>query len=189
MTSQPIPLPHKALCLAALLLPMATHAQSLKPGLWEQRMTMKSSSGQMEQHMAQAQAELAKLPPEQRKMAEQMMAQQGVQLGSMVGGGAPMVVKICLSPQQASQLDLPAGDGACTQKISQRSANGFKASFSCAGPPPSSGESDITLQGNNGYSGRSVITTQNNGKPEKLTMDISGRWLSADCGTLKPVQR
>jgi hypothetical protein len=138
--------------------------------------------------MAAFQAEIAKMPPEQRKMAEQMMAQQGVQM-SMGGGGSPTTVKICLSPQQAAQLDIGSVEPGCTHKVTQRSASSFKASFSCSGPPPSSGDSEVTLQGDTGYTGRSVVTIQDKAKPERLTMDMTGRWLSADCGALKPIKR
>jgi hypothetical protein len=192
MPQKLIPALPKALCAAAILAtlwPAVAQSQSLKPGLWEQKLTMKSTSGDMEKQMAAFQAEMAKLPPEQRKMAEQMMAQQGMQMGSMGGGGVPTVVKICLSPQQAAQLDIGTAEKGCTQKVTQRGTSNFKASFSCSGPPPSSGESEITLQGNSGYTGRSVVTIQEKGKPERVTMDLSGRWLSADCGTLKPIQR
>ena len=39
------------------------------------------------------------------------------------------------------------------------------------------------------YSSKSVMNTTVEGKPERMTMDQTGKWLSADCGALKPVKR
>jgi hypothetical protein len=160
------------------------NAQNLKPGLWEHGFTMKSASGEIEKGMAQAQAELARLPPDQRKMMEQMMAQQGV---GMTGKASS--VRLCITPEQASRTELPAGDGKCEQKSLQRSGSTIRTSFVCAGPPPTSGQSEITLKGDTAYSGRSVVDTTVKGKPERMTMDVTGKWLSADCGNVKPLKR
>ena len=79
--------PMKSHYLAAALLACscAAGAQNLKPGLWEVTHKMQSSSGQMEQGMSQMEQQLAGMPPEQRKMVEEMMAKQGVKPGA--GGG------------------------------------------------------------------------------------------------------
>jgi hypothetical protein len=37
------------------------------------------------------------------------------------------------------------------------------------------------------YSSKMVITTAVQGKPEKITAEGSGKWLGADCGTIKPM--
>ena len=54
------------------------HAQTqkLRPGLWENSVTMKSQSGQLEAAMAQMQKSMASLTPAQRKQMEQAMAQR-----------------------------------------------------------------------------------------------------------------
>jgi hypothetical protein len=57
-------------------------AQSLKPGLWEVSHKMLTGSGKTEQGMAKVNPQLANVPPAQRKMVEEMMAKQGVQMGS-----------------------------------------------------------------------------------------------------------
>ncbi len=172
-----------ALAMAGIL-PLA-HAQSIKPGLWEQSVVMKSSSGELEKGMARMQAEMAKMSPEQRKQMEQMMGQRGI--GMSPGGGQQ--IKLCITPEMASRLELPASDGKCTQTVTQRSGNSFKATFECAGPPTTRGQSDMTLKSDTAYSGRSVVETTVKGKPERMDMDISARWLSASCGEIKPIKR
>ena len=74
----------KSRYLAAALLACAcaAGAQNLKPGLWEITNKMQSSGGG---DGPQMQKQLAAMPPEQRKMVEEMMAKQGVKPGA---GGA-----------------------------------------------------------------------------------------------------
>jgi hypothetical protein len=66
-----------ALALAGAL-PLAHAQQKLAPGLWETKMTVGDKD--MQAAMAQARAQMANMPPEQRKMMEGMMAKQGVGL-------------------------------------------------------------------------------------------------------------
>ncbi|MBQ0945367.1 DUF3617 domain-containing protein [Ideonella sp. 4Y16] len=171
-------------CWALLGLSAAAAAQTrLQPGLWEQTQQMKSGSGQMEAQMAQAQARLAALPPEQRKMVEQMMAQQGVGMGS-----APASVRLCLSKEQTEGGDVPRADGRCTHQVSQRSGNTLHYSFQCNGNPPSSGEGDYTVNSPTSYSTQMTMKTVVKGQPETIQMTQQGRFVSSDCGALKPIQ-
>lgn len=168
----------------AVLAAAATHAQSIKPGLWEHAFTIKSASGQMEGAMAEMQKQMAALPPDQRKMMEQMMAQQGVGMGPK-----GQSVKICITPEEAARQEVPAAEGNCTQKVTQRSGSTIKVSFSCGAPHPSSGEGEISFQSPTAYTGKTTVTTTVQGKPERMDMTTSGKWLSADCGAVKPVKR
>jgi hypothetical protein len=179
----------RLLFLAAIALPLnlllvaAAHAQlqtQMQPGLWETTMQMKSQSGEMEKAMAQAQAAMAKMTPEQRKQMEAMMGKNG-----MAMGGTPNTVRICISPEQAAMRQIPARDG-CTHTM-QHSGNTTRMQFSCAGNPPSTGEGQFTLQSPKAYDGEFTFTTQRNGKPEVMQMKQAGKWLSADCGAIKTI--
>jgi Protein of unknown function (DUF3617) len=174
-------------CSAALALSFVTApalAQSLKPGLWENTFTLKSSSGTLEKGMAEMQAQMAKLPPEQRKMMEQMLAQQGVGMGPKGNS-----IKFCMTPEEAAKMEVPAAEGDCKQTVTKRSASVMAVSFSCTGNPPSSGQGEFTFQSSTAYSGKSVVNTVVDGKPERMDMDTKGKWLSSDCGAIKPVKR
>ena len=61
---------------------------------------MKTQGGQMENAMAQMQQQLANMPPEQRKMVEQMMAKQGLGMGNKANS-----VKVCISKEQAERAE------------------------------------------------------------------------------------
>ena len=166
----------------AALIPLGAAAQArLQPGLWEHTMQMKSGSGQMEGAIAQMQARLAAMPPDKRKQIEAMMAQQGAALG-----GTPGTVRVCLSKEAAERGESPQSDGRCKQEALQRNGNTVRFRFTCAGDPPSSGEGEYTLAGPTAYNGRMVVNTTRRGQPERMEMTQSGKWLSADCGGLKP---
>ena len=171
---------------AALLTSQAfAQAQKMRPGLWDHGFTMKSQSGQMEGAMAQMQQSMASLPPEQRKMMEQMLAQQGLGIGPKGNS-----VKVCITKEQAELDSIPKQEG-CTQNVQRVSANTVKVSFSCKGgqgEPPSSGEGTMTFSSPTAYSGNFKVKTVVDGKPEQIDMAQNGKWLAADCGNIKPVR-
>jgi hypothetical protein len=168
-------------CFGGLAL---AQAQKMRPGLWEHSFTMKSQSGQMEKAMSEMQQQLASMPPDQRKMMEQMMAQQGRGMGAKGSS-----IQMCITKEQAERDEVPQQEGGCSQQVMQRTANTIKVKFSCTGNPPTSGESEVTFASPTAYTGKSVVNTTVEGKPERMTMDQSGKWLSADCGSIKPMRR
>jgi uncharacterized protein DUF3617 len=173
--------------LAAVLLASfasASGAQSMKPGLWEVTHKMQSSSGQMEQGMAQMQQQMASMPPEQRKMMEEMMAKQGVKVGS--GGPGGMSVKTCMTKEMVEKNELPAQQGDCRTTHQSRSGNTMKFAMACTNPP-STGEGQITFISPEAYSMKMVMNTQAQGRPEKMNMEGGGKWLGSDCGSIKPI--
>ncbi len=178
-------LPPTAVLLLACLSASAW-SQKLAPGLWEQSMTMKSASGQIEQQMSQMQREMAKLPPDQRKMMEQMMGSRGVGMGA--GPGQPTTVRVCVTPEQAARDELPQHDGRCKQTTLERSGNKLRFRFACSGEPPTSGEGEYTFESSKAHSGNVVINTAVQGRPERMEMQTRGRWLAADCGAIKPLK-
>ena len=90
----------RLLTLPALFLAtVAAHALAaditIKPGLWEITSQMQGGSGdKMAASMAKMQKDMEKMTPEQRKMVQDMMAKQGVQMGS--SGASGVTVKICM---------------------------------------------------------------------------------------------
>ncbi len=163
-------------------------AQAIKPGLWEIATQMQGGSGEMASAMAQAQKQMESMPPEQRKMMQDMMAKQGVQMGTSSGGG--MTVKICMTQEMVDRNEVSARQAAnqndCTHTNSPRVGNTMKFSFVCA-KPPSSGEGQVTFTSPEAYSMKMTTTGTVRGKPEKMEMQTTGRWLGADCGTVKPL--
>jgi hypothetical protein len=170
--------------LAAAALATTAHAQKLAPGLWENTSTMKmqAADGRSADAMAGMQQKLASMPPEQRKMVEEMMAKQGVGMGAK-----PNTVRVCISPEQASRSDMPPDDGRCKREALERTGNTMRVRFTCDGPPAATGEGTYTLLSDKSYTSAMKVTTSG-GKHGGGTMEMTGsaRWVSADCGTLKP---
>jgi len=169
-----------ALCAAGSF-SLTAAAQNLKPGLWETTHNMKSSGGEMEK----AQAQMANMPPEQRKMMEKMMAEHGMKMGA--GGPGAMNVKTCMTKEMVERSELPAQHGDCKTTSQQRSGNTIKMAFTCTNPP-SSGEGQYTIVSPEAYTMKMVVKSTAQGKPETMNMDASGKWLAADCGSVKPMR-
>jgi len=172
------------LAAATLALAAAAHAQTTRPGLWEITNKMQSSSGEMEKAMANMEKQMAGMPPEQRKQMQDMMAKQGM---SMAPGAGGMAMKVCITREMAERNELGQQQkGDCKTTQSPRSGNTMKFSYACT-QPPSSGEGVMTFTGDTAYTMKMDTTTTVKGKAEKMSMDASGKWLSADCGSIKPI--
>lgn len=192
MTRYATRLPHAA-TVAAVAFALASTAglsQSgprLKPGLWEHSFEVNDSSGQMASAMKEARAAMANMPPEQRKMMEQMMAQQGVSFDA-----SGQKIRICLTPEDVARDQIPAAQEGCTQNAT-RSGNTWTVTFQCPardGQPASSGRGTVTMASPTAYSGDFTTTTsQPNKKAEQVMMKTQGRWVAADCGAVKPIRR
>jgi len=174
------------LVIACLLgvLAFGAQAQTMKPGLWEMQTRMQSGSGEMEKAMAQMQQQMASMTPEQRKMMQDMMGKQGVGIGA--GGPGGMSVKVCMTKEMVERNEIPAQQGDCKSTSSPRSGNTMKFAFSCT-KPPSSGEGEVTFVSPQAYTSKMTVNTSASGKSEKMTMESQGKWLSAECGAIKPV--
>ncbi len=162
------------------------NAQTMKPGLWEISHKMMGGSGDMGAKMAAAQEQMAKMPPEQRKMMEDMMAKQGVTMGA-AGPGGGMTLKICMTKEMTERNEVPAGQGDCTSTKSPRVGNTMKIAFTCT-KPPSSGEGQITFNGSDAYAMKMTVNTAAKGQPQKMDMESTGKFLGADCGAVKPIE-
>ena len=75
----------------------------------------------------------------------------------------------------------------CTHTNSPRSGNTMQFAFTCT-KPPSSGEGQFTFTSSEAYSMKMTTTSMARGKPEKMDMQTSGRWLGGDCGNVKPIE-
>lgn len=173
-----------ALLTAAALLPSSALAQRLAPGLWELQSTMKSEDSRVQESIARMQKELAAMPPEQRKMMQDMMARQGIGIDPAKGMQA---MRMCFTKEQVERDELPLDQsGNCRFERHQRSGASIRFAFSCSNPK-SSGEGEFTQQGDKAFTSR--MTSQaagKDGKPMRTEMQQQGRWLGADCGGLKP---
>ncbi|MEO4049140.1 DUF3617 domain-containing protein [Pseudomonas sp. CAU 1711] len=160
----------RALVALLFALPLVASAEP-RAGLWEFTSQMESG-GQAMPDMQQMLGQLQNLPPEQRQMMEQMLAQQGVKLG---GAG----VQLCLSEERLRAGDIPMQDAesGCTQEVTERGAELWKFRFKC---PNGEGEGETRFQGDTAFT--TTINGVYDGKPS--SMHSQAKWLGADCGGL-----
>lgn len=177
-------------CIASVVIaltPCAFANDSVKvdmaPGLWDLSFTLASQSGEIERALAEAQKQLAALPPAQRKMVEDMMAAQGVGFTS-----GKQSIKVCMTQEQIDRGVLPQQDKNCKQSVSEISKRKYRVEMSCSGSSAGEGSGVIEFVDTKQFKGNFDMKMDINGKPEAMTMDQTGQWLSTDCGNIKPIQ-
>jgi hypothetical protein len=143
-----------------------------KPGLWE--MTIKSD----------AMKNMPKIPPEQLEM----MKKHGVALPSAGG----ITHKVCMTKEMVERDGLESmadNQSGCQPKNMQRSGGTFSADVVCDGPEmKGSGKVKGIYSGSESYSSTFSFKGTSHGQPVDMTQETSGKWLSADCGAVKPVE-
>jgi hypothetical protein len=170
-------------CALGCALALPAGAQDLKPGLWELNNKVGSADGQMNAAMAEMQKQLAGMPPEQRQAMQQMMERNGMQM--QIGAGGALTTRICMTKEMIQRKEFPVHEGDCKQKVTPLSAKRMKVAFSCTNPP-TSGEGEMTLDSDTSYRAKMHIKGTDGGRQQAVDMDVSGKWLGADCGKLRP---
>jgi hypothetical protein len=159
---------HAYIALFALVGGLAS-AQEMKPGLWETQTRMKG--GQMEQAMAQMQTQMANMPPEQRKMVQEMMAKHGVAMA-----GNTMTAKVCVTQEQINKGQMQVR-GDCTTTRTPGSGSTVKWTMSC---PKMSGSGEMTMKGDSAYHMAMDVTSTEGGQPQHMQMEVDGKRVG-DC--------
>ena len=172
-----------AIALAAAAAAPAFAQQALKPGLWQVETRMPSDP-EFEKSMAEMREQLASMSPEERKQMEAKMGKQGVQLAAGAKGGA--ATRFCMTREQAARQESPGAKGECTVTKVNRSGNTVSSSFTCSNPR-SSGESVVRYASAEAYSSKTTTVTEQGGKKDTTVIESDAKWLSSDCGTVKPL--
>ena len=173
-----------ALLLACACAALPAGAQTMKPGLWSLSNTMTSSDPQVSQAMSAMQQHMANMSPEQRQQMQKMMQQHGVQVD--VGAGGALQTKLCMTREMAERKEFPVQQGDCRQSFTQQSATRGHIAFTCT-KPKVSGEGDVTADSDTSYRARMKIKSEEQGRDQVVDMDVTGKWLSADCGNIRPI--
>ena len=156
----------------------------MSPGLWEITSHMQSDDPKIAKAMEEAQRAMANMPESQRKMMEEMMKKQGVQMSA----GAPGETKVtmCMTEAMVNQGGIPQQQkGKCSQKTS-RSGNTVNVEFACT-DPVSSGTGTYVFSSDASYTMDMKIASAARGATQNLTITGTGKRLSTDCGDVKPM--
>ena len=165
---------------AALVVCGGASAQTLRPGLWEVTTSMKGGGGQQAQ--VDMQKQMANMTPEQKKMMQDMLAKQGMQMGAPGPGG--MSVKTCMTKEMIDRNELPSQQGNCKTTKQQKSGNTMSFAVACT-QPPSTGEGQVVVTSPESYTMKMAVKSNVGGKPDTMNMEGQGKWVSAECGSIK----
>jgi hypothetical protein len=90
-----------------------------------------------------------------------------------------------MTRQMVEKNEMPQQKGDCKTTSQAKSGNTLKFAVACANPP-STGEGQITYRGSEAYTMKMVASSKVDGRPQTMNMESSGKWLSSDCGAIKP---
>jgi hypothetical protein len=151
-----------------------------KPGLWE-------TSSIMQVPMAGVipPDRLAAMTPEQRAQFQAMMS-------SRAGRGAqPVVSRSCETPQTIAQAESFLTDKIRTCKVTPVSTSGSRrvVQVSCdTNDAKSEGTLTIDMTDSEHYNGSMVMNIFTGGRKMEMSQKMTGKWLGANCGDVKPRQ-
>jgi hypothetical protein len=171
-------------CACAAVLALPAGAQDMKPGLWELNNNVSSPDAQVQAAMSEIQKQLANMSPQQRQGMQQMLERNGVQMN--LGSGGALTTRMCMTREMIQRKEFPVQQGDCQQKVTPVSGKRMKVAFSCS-KPPASGEGELTLDSDTSYRARMHIKGNDGRNRQSVDMDVSGKWLGADCGSLRPI--
>lgn len=167
----------KLLPLLALV-PATCFSQSLtiKPGLWEHTVAMKSESGRIETMMETMKAQIAAMPAAQRQMMENMMAAQGMKFDF-----ANQSFQNCVTPEDAAKGEMEfEKDGNCQKSNVRTEGSTTRIDFACKQV-----QGEMAFTGDSAYNGTSNMTMKIEGNEEKITATHSGHWVGESCAAVQ----
>ncbi len=166
--------------LAALVVQAPTalaQAFEVKAGLWEHSLDLTSESGRLEIALELARSQMALLPPAQRQIVENTLAQQGIKADFI-----NQTFQNCITAEEAtSGVFQFAEDGGCEQTSVDKDGALTYISFVCE-----QGHGELALEDGASYVGSSSMTLNFAGVLENATATHSGRWIGASCAALAP---
>lgn len=180
----------KIMWAIALLCPLASWAQDIKPfdarlGLWESTSTTEiSGMPAMPSMPAIPEDQLAKMPPAQRAQMEAMMK----------GRGSPQssTAKFCLVKDSLNRA-IYNTEKSCTVKLVNSTASTQQIHVECPrGNTRSTGDLTVDRVDAEHMKGVMVMKTTGDsgtsaaGRSMDMKMSFSSKWVSADCGDVKP---
>ena len=148
---------------------------NVRPGLWEMR-----SSGTTKGQVPLPPEALARLSPKQRARIEATMQ------SAIAHGNADTVRKSCITAEQLRRGPSFGDDPkSCTRTVAKRTATEIEVHAQCAGERR---QLDVHFRAvtPERISGTVDAVVSNGGRTMTVHRQVSGTWLAADCGTVKP---
>lgn len=153
---------------------------NVKPGLWET-----STQSQVSGMPPIPPEELAKMPPEARA---RMQAAMQAGMNEM---NKPRTAKYCVSQEEIDKgfaaEQARHGNESCQRVVVSSSANAQTVHITCTGEgETTTGTINIVASSPEAVSGAFDFNVSGHGNNMKMHSTLTSRWLSADCGAIKP---
>lgn len=149
---------------------------NLRPGLWE----ITTSSDLL--WLA------PQIPPEEMQKWKDLAEQYGVEMPQIQMGEA--ISKACITQEMAEQQKFPIfyqSELGCETRNATREGNNYRLDFVCSNPElKGNGTTEGTITSPESFKGRTHFDGVAQGVPVNEYADISGRWVDASCGSVKP---
>ena len=129
------------------------------------------------------------LPPDQMQGIKDIATEYGLEMPQIENGAA--ISQTCITQQMADEKTLPNFYNAqlgCTSKNATRNGNNYKTDFVCDSEDlKGNGTAQGTITSPQTFTGQTNFTGTAEGNPVNEQADISGKWLNASCGAVKPL--
>jgi hypothetical protein len=180
---------HCLLVACAVALPAAAaFAQQphIRPGLWEETVQVKSDNAQMNAAMEQMKQRMAAMTPEQRAAMEKAMAGHGAAFNP----GAPNTIRVCVTKEQIARGFHPEQKGHCSRSNISSSGNVTKFDFACQSERGGSitGHGVYTELSDTAFTASTAADMVNPKMTMHIQNDMTGKFISSDCGDVKPAE-
>ena len=154
----------------------AEHA--IKPGLWEVTTTSNLLS------LA------SQIPPDQMENINAMAKEYGFEVPPIENGAAKS--NACMTPEMANKKILPSAfqtQAGCSVKNVTQNGNSYRMEYACKNPQlDGTGVAEGTFTNTENFTGKTVFNGSVQGSPITEQANISGKWVAANCGSVKPLQ-
>jgi hypothetical protein len=115
--------------------------------------------------------------------------QQAAMAAAMKGAMAkPTVLKSCMTREKFVTEGRPVPDQpgtTCSQTVQTNTAKVLENTMICTGDRPSRSVSRTEAQSPTAFTGTVISTSSGRGREMTVTIKMTGKWLGADCGTVK----
>lgn len=159
---------HILFAVSVVAISPLSHAEGfdIKTGAWEVTSTSTMSG------MLVPKGTLDQMPPAQRAKLEAMMA-------ARAGKSSPHTSTTCITKQDLDRGQLTKSDGAnCARKVIAQSARHYEMEETCTGEEASKTRAKFDARSSESYS---AVIERVQGEGGKAHIEMSGRWLGAEC--------
>jgi len=128
------------------------------------------------------------IPPDQMQNLMNLAKQYGFDMPQIQNGAATS--NTCITQEMTDQKNPPVfyqNQLGCASKNATQIGNKYRLDFVCdSSQLKGNGTAEGTFTSRESFSGRTEFNGIAQGNPVNEHADISGRWLSSNCGTVKP---